>query len=279
MTIDAIFFPTLQVDSSLFVPGFARFEDDPYFRVTRFVSGGVEYVLVTERVAELWWLSPQLRWRLAGNRVLDVALRWETIGGGRDFGVRDDETFSWIDGFDVVEPVQFVSQWNERFGGDFRAEADKQVWNADNSVSVTGSVGIDPQWPRNTVTWFNPEVESNRRDPRYFRSGEWDDPAMVERYLEDCVWGQLATGMPQSLYEVGLAWPQITKVWPEIADDVGQQQEVLLAVVGFIYADGRFTVTDGRTGKLVGSPEAATALIQTADWVEVAKNLRVSLVA
>ncbi len=78
MTIDAVFFPTLQVDSSLFVPGFARFEDDPYFRVT---------VLVTERVAELWWLSPQLRWRLAGNQVLDVALRWEPTGDVIDFGL------------------------------------------------------------------------------------------------------------------------------------------------------------------------------------------------
>ncbi len=36
---------------------------------------------------------------------------------------------------------------------------------------------------------------------------------------------------------------------------------------------------DGHSGELVGSPEAAAALIQTADWVDVAKNLQVLLAA
>ncbi|AKK07209.1 hypothetical protein CMUST_14580 [Corynebacterium mustelae] len=99
MAIDSLFFPTFHADISLFDTGVSRFENDPYFYTARMEWAGVEYVLVMEEVAELWWLSPQLRWRLAGNQVLDVALRWETIGGGRDFGVRDDETFSWIDGF------------------------------------------------------------------------------------------------------------------------------------------------------------------------------------
>ncbi len=240
MAIDSLFFPTFHADISLFDTGVSRFENDPYFYTARMEWAGVEYVLVMEEHDKIPEFFPELRFTIVDGVVSEISLRWETY-------------FSAIDGIALTDADEFVAAWNDAFDGELHVGGENQLWNADYSVVVTnsGPTSTAPFW--DTVTWFNPALPSPKRSVEYFLPGRFDDPRIVQRYLDDRLWEDLGRLFPVSLGSWVCCWPGIDEQWPGIlpglADYDPQWLEALRGVIGLIYADGRFEIYDESTDK------------------------------
>ncbi|AKK06932.1 hypothetical protein CMUST_13190 [Corynebacterium mustelae] len=236
MAIDSLFFPTFHADISLFDAGVSRFEDDPYFYTARMEWAGVEYVLVMQKDTPISGFYPQLRFIIVDGVVSEISLRWQTY-------------FSAIDGVALTDADEFVDAWNDIFDGELHVEGGNQIWNADYSVVVTnsGPTSTAPFW--DTVTWFNLAVPSQKRSVEYFLPGRFDDPRIVQRYLDDRLWGDLQRLWPEPLDCWVSNWPGIHQQWPGMSTNDPQWLEALHWVMTIVYEDGRFEVYDELTGK------------------------------
>lgn len=156
---------------------FSSWEADPDYVVGRMSALGVEYVLVQQDKERLGGY-PESRWRIVDGVVTEMSISWDTA-------------FSEIDGVEIDDASRFVTEWNAKFGDQLCVKQGNQIWKRDNTVALVKGMWSNrtDQW--RLLTYFNPDLESHRRQSSFFRLGAFDAPQVVERFLDDCLWTDL----------------------------------------------------------------------------------------
>ncbi|SES03831.1 hypothetical protein [Corynebacterium cystitidis] len=232
MPSEVSFEPSFLLDHDFGDCDFSVFEEDPEFEVQRVVSQGVEYVYMTAEFGVQNYV-PKSLWTIVDGVIVERTIKWAL-------------SLPLVDGLDVSDPYRFVEQWNKQYEGRLSVFGGDQVWNEDQSVAFilpsertkSGTLLV-PQ-----LTYFHPDRPSHKRDPEYFVLGDFDAPQNIERYLDECFLGDLRQPWPTELTVWLYRWPRIEQQWPRINTDMAQWLEALDAVIGYVFADGRFEVYD-----------------------------------
>ncbi|AKK06930.1 hypothetical protein CMUST_13180 [Corynebacterium mustelae] len=206
---------------------------DPDFSVDRVSVNGVDYVLVMPNDVVNGGY-PESRWTIVDGVVTEMTVHW-------------DSPFTDIDGISVSDRDKFVAEWNQKCGGGLVSCGDGQIWNQDKTISVVPGVYSRSRGDLRSLTYFNPDRQSHKQTPTYFVLGQFDSPHSIERFLDHCVWTDLRRQFSVSLDGWLYLWPGIKDRWPDINTDKAQWLEALDAVMGYVFADGRFEVYDSST--------------------------------
>lgn len=155
-------------------------------------------------------------------------------------GVVESVSLRWSQGFCVIDGVDFDA--SEFFfacfpGRGLSSPRRYQIWDEARTVALTRSFSGSGLSAWDTLTWFNPEVESYRRSPEFFREGRFDAAHMVEGYLDECMWNLLDSRAP-------LEWDWVVAQWPRISGDGADRARTL------VLDDGRFQLTHTDSGEV-----------------------------
>ncbi|WP_257183710.1 hypothetical protein [Corynebacterium cystitidis] len=248
MPSEALFEPSFLLEMDFADCDFSVFEDDPAFNVEWVRSQGVDYLLIDSDVA-VGGLFLDTRWVVVDGIVRELTIRWDNT--------LDQLQRLKIDGVDASDPYRFVEQWNKQYEGKLRVYGGDQIWNEDKSVGFlycSERLGAG-QFRLPHLKYFHPSHLSHKRDPEYFVLGDYDAPQNIERFLDQCLWGDLLRQWPVDLDGWLRRWPGINQRWPDLQSDPGQWLEALDAVIGYVFADGRFEVYDLNTDESITSLE------------------------
>ena len=227
---------------------FSRFEADPDYEVGRMSALGVEYVLVQQ---DEWRKGgyPESRWRIVDSVVVEMSISWDTA-------------FSEVDGIEINDPMQFVSEWNARFGNQLCVKLGNQIWNKNNTIALVKGMWSSRKDQWRLLTYFNPDLESHRCESSFFQLGAFDAPQVVERFLDDCLWTDLRNEWSSDLVGWLYLWPGIKDRWPDLNSNAASWLEALDAVMGFVFDDGRFEVYDSATEESITTLDRFTQVVQ-----------------
>lgn len=210
---------------------------DPDVSVDRVSVNGVDYVLVMPNHV-VHGGYPESRWTIVDGVVTEMTVHW-------------DSPFTDIDGISVSDQDTFVAEWNQKFGGGLVSCCDGQIWNQDKTVVLVPGLYGRITGGFHELTYFNPDSDSHKRTPAYFAPGPFNAPQNIDYFLDDCMWTDLRQQWSTILDGWLHWWPGIKDRWPDINTDKAQWLEALDAVMGYVFADGRFEVYDSSTDESI----------------------------